>query len=49
MLHVCGAMNNGLTQDDIREVLLQAAICCAVPAAIDSVRRAKKAFKEMRS
>jgi 4-carboxymuconolactone decarboxylase len=32
-LHVCAALRNGLTQDEIKEVLLQSAIYCGVPAA----------------
>lgn len=46
-LHVRGAINNGLTKDEIREVFLQAAIYCGVPAAIDSFRSAKEVFREM--
>ena len=46
-LHVRGAINNGLTKDEIKEVFLQAAIYCGVPAAIDSFRTAKEVFKEM--
>jgi len=46
-LHVRGAINNGLTKDEIREVFLQAAIYCGVPAAIDAFRTAKDVFKEL--
>ncbi|KIL45143.1 4-carboxymuconolactone decarboxylase [Jeotgalibacillus soli] len=46
-LHVRGAVNNGLSKDDIQEVFLQAAIYCGVPAAIDSFRSAKEVFDEM--
>ena len=46
-LHVRGAINNGLTKDEIKEVFLQAAIYCGVPAAIDSFRVAAEVFKEM--
>lgn len=46
-LHVRGAINNGLSKDDIREVLLQTAVYCGVPAAIDSFRGAREVFKEM--
>jgi 4-carboxymuconolactone decarboxylase len=46
-LHVRGAINNGLGKDEIREVFLQAAIYCGVPAAIDSFRTAREVFKEM--
>jgi 4-carboxymuconolactone decarboxylase len=46
-LHVRGAINNGLTKEEIKEVFLQAAIYCGVPAAIDSFRTAREVFKEM--
>lgn len=46
-LHVRGALNNGVTKDEIREVLLQAAIYCGVPAAIDGFRVARDVFKEV--
>ena len=46
-LHVRGAINNGLTKDEIKEVFLQASIYCGVPAAIDSFRGASEVFKEM--
>ena len=39
-LHIKGAINNGLTKDEIREIFLQTAIYCGVPAAIDSFRNA---------
>lgn len=40
-LHVRGAINNGVTKAEIQEVLLQAAIYCGVPAALDSFRIAQ--------
>lgn len=46
-LHVRGAINNGLSKDEVKEVFLQAAIYCGVPAAIDSFRVASEVFKEM--
>lgn len=46
-LHLKGAINNGLTKDEIREILMQTAIYCGVPAAIDSFRCAKEVFAEM--
>lgn len=46
-LHVKGAINNGLSKDEIAEIFLQSAIYCGVPAAIDSFRTAKDVFKEM--
>lgn len=46
-LHVRGAINNGLTKNEIKEVFLQASIYCGVPAAIDSFRVASEVFKDM--
>lgn len=46
-LHVKGAINNGLSKDEIAEIFLQSAIYCGVPAAIDSFRTAKDVFREM--
>lgn len=46
-LHIRGALNNGLTKDEIKEVFLQCAIYCGVPAAIDSFRTAQQVFDEM--
>jgi 4-carboxymuconolactone decarboxylase len=45
-LHVRGALNNGCTREEIMEVLLQAAIYCGVPAAIDSMRIARDVFDD---
>lgn len=45
-LHVRGALNNGVTKEEIAEVFLQAAIYCGVPAAIDSFRIAREVFQE---
>jgi 4-carboxymuconolactone decarboxylase len=44
--HVRGALNNGLTQQQIAEVLIQTAIYCGVPAAVDSFRAANKVLAE---
>ena len=46
-LHVRGAINNGLTKEEIKEVFLQSAIYCGVPASLDSFRVDKEVFKEM--
>ena len=46
-LHVRGAINNGLTKEEIKEVFLQSAIYCGGPASLDSFRVAKEVFKEM--
>ncbi|MDB5592647.1 4-carboxymuconolactone decarboxylase [Enterovirga sp.] len=45
-IHVRGALRNGCTQEEIREVLLQTAIYCGVPAAIDAMRTAREALKD---
>jgi 4-carboxymuconolactone decarboxylase len=44
---VKGALTNGVSRDEIREVLMQVAIYCGVPAAVDSTRIAKEAFSEV--
>ena len=46
-LHVRGAINNGLSVEEIREVLLQTAVYCGVPAAIDAFRQAREVLTEM--
>ena len=46
-LHVKGALANGVTREEMREVFLQVAIYCGVPAGIDSFRIAREAFAEV--
>ena len=46
-LHVRGAINNGLSKEEIGEVFLQSAIYCGVPASLDSCRVAKEVFREL--
>ncbi|MGD9952278.1 MAG: carboxymuconolactone decarboxylase family protein [Burkholderiales bacterium] len=45
-LHLNGALNNGISKEQIREVLLQVAIYCGVPAAVVAFRCAREVFKE---
>lgn len=45
--HVKGAIKNGVTRDEIREIFLQVAIYGGVPAAVDSFRIARAAFDEL--
>ena len=45
-LHIRGALNNGLSKDEIKEVFLQVAIYCGVPAAVVAFRCAREVFKE---
>jgi 4-carboxymuconolactone decarboxylase len=46
-LHVKAAVKNGVSRDEIKEVLLQVAVYCGVPAGIDSFRIAREAFKDL--
>jgi 4-carboxymuconolactone decarboxylase len=45
-MHVGGALRNGLSKDEIREVFMQVAIYCGVPAGVDCFRVAREAFAE---
>ena len=47
MLHIRGALNNGLSREEIREVFLQVAIYCGMPAAVESFRCAREVFAEI--
>jgi 4-carboxymuconolactone decarboxylase len=46
-LHLRAASNNGVTRDEIKEALLQAAIYCGVPAANSAFSLAQEVFREM--
>jgi 4-carboxymuconolactone decarboxylase len=43
-MHLRAALKNGVTQDEIREALLQSAIYCGVPAANSAFRIAQEVF-----
>jgi 4-carboxymuconolactone decarboxylase len=45
--HIRGALNNGLSREEIREVLLQVGIYAGIPAAVDSFRLANETFAEI--
>ena len=45
-LHVNGALNNGLSKEEIKEVFLQVAIYCGIPASLDAFKIASGVFKE---
>ena len=45
-MHVRGALRNGVSKDEIREVLLQATIYAGVPAGVDAFRVAREALNE---
>lgn len=46
-LHVGGAIRNGVTNEEIQEVILQIAVYCGMPAAIDAMRTAREALAEL--
>jgi 4-carboxymuconolactone decarboxylase len=46
-MHIRAAFNNGVTRDDIKEVLLQSAVYCGVPAANSAFHAAEEVFAEM--
>jgi 4-carboxymuconolactone decarboxylase len=46
-LHVRAALNNGLSRDEIKEVLLQSAIYCGVPAANSAFHMAEDVFEQV--
>lgn len=43
--HIRGALNNGASKEEIREVLLHSAVYCGAPAAQEAFRAAKEVFK----
>jgi 4-carboxymuconolactone decarboxylase len=45
--HIRGALNNGVTKEEITEIFLQVAIYAGVPAAVDAFRIAREAFADM--
>ena len=45
-VHVKGALTNGCTREEIREVLLQVAVYCGVPAGVEAFRLAREAMAE---
>jgi 4-carboxymuconolactone decarboxylase len=44
--HLAGALNNGVSKSEIQEVLLQVAVYCGVPAAVEGFRAAQSVFDE---
>ena len=46
-MHLKGALANGVTKEEIREVLLQVAIYCGIPAGVDAFRIARETFAEL--
>jgi 4-carboxymuconolactone decarboxylase len=46
-MHIKGALTNGVSREEIREIFLQVAIYCGVPAAIDAFRSAREVLAEI--
>ena len=46
-LHVRGAITNGVTPEEIKEVLLHATVYCGIPAGLDAFKAANEVLKEM--
>lgn len=46
-LHVRGAVNNGVSVDEIRETLIHATIYCGIPAGLDAFKAANEVLEEM--
>ena len=44
-LHVRGALNNGVSVEEIKEVLLHATVYCGIPAGLDAFKAAHEALK----
>jgi 4-carboxymuconolactone decarboxylase len=46
-LHVHGALNNGVTKEELMEVFMQCAIYCGIPAGMEAMRIAREVFAEI--
>lgn len=46
-VHVAGAVANGVTREQIKEVLMHSAIYCGIPAAVDAFRTAEPVLDEL--
>ncbi|MBC7603355.1 MAG: carboxymuconolactone decarboxylase family protein [Ramlibacter sp.] len=45
-IHVRGALNNGVTKEELQEIFLHATVYCGFPAAIDAMRNAAEVVNE---
>jgi 4-carboxymuconolactone decarboxylase len=45
-LHIRGAINNGVTKEEMREIFLQCGVYCGAPAALDAFKTARAVFAE---
>ena len=48
-LHMRGALNNGVTAQELRELIIHASVYCGFPAAMDSMRQAKALLEELKA
>jgi 4-carboxymuconolactone decarboxylase len=48
-IHLRAALRNGITKDEIKELLLHGAVYCGAPAALDGFHVAKRVLAEMKS
>jgi len=46
-MHIKGALTNGVSREEMREIFLQVAIYCGVPAAVDAFRTAREVLAEL--
>ena len=46
-LHFRGAIRNGATRDELKDVMHQIAICCGIPVGVESFRIARRVLDEM--
>lgn len=46
-LHLRAALTNGVTREEIKEILLQACVYCGIPAGLDAFKVAMEVFKEI--
>ena len=46
-LHIRGALANGVTRDELREIFMQVGVYCGMPAAVEAFRCAREVFAEM--
>jgi 4-carboxymuconolactone decarboxylase len=47
-LHLKGAVNNGVTKEEMAEIFLQVGVYCGAPAALESFKLAKEVFIELK-
>ena len=47
-IHLQGGLSNGLTEEEIREVMLHSFLYCGIPAAMDGFRAAEEVLSQMR-